>query len=325
MNRAIAWLAVIAVTHFCISTSASRVVKYSPVREEIVVTQDKNHKWEVGDQVCVNRSGNEIACGEVAKANKKTAVVKVSKVNEKISRKTVRDSKSANYVEVVFGKETVRKGDGVEKASENFGRNKDDGENSGGSGNLSNFTFLPGDRKPSSAMPEGGLLAGKDDLLLGGEAKATSDGRHVNPGLMNNVTAGLTYLFPTLQYQRIISDRYALGVMPMYVNTPVGNGNLSGYGGYVTGSYYALEEFRGLFAQIGLGMYSLTGTLGADSGSFSSTAFEATVGWRWFWNNGINFGFGIGAQYLMTKTPENVSWDFSGILPSVALDLGYAF
>jgi hypothetical protein len=113
--------------------------------------------------------------------------------------------------------------------------------------------------------------------------------------------------------------------MPIYISTPISNGSIKGWGGYLTLNQYSLEPFHGSWIQLGLGMISLKGEVGGVEANFYTPAIEGSVGWRWFWESGLNFGFGLGAQYFVAPKTSAINLDYSGFFPSIAFDVGFAF
>jgi hypothetical protein len=52
---------------------------------------------------------------------------------------------------------------------------------------------------------------------------------------------------------------------------------------------------------------------------------SAGSGWRWQWDNGLNFGFAVGLNYLTKVKTANVPLDSSNLLPSILMDFGFSF
>jgi len=72
-----------------------------------------------------------------------------------------------------------------------------------------------------------------------------------------------------------------------------------------------------------LGIYGLTYQFNGKEDGNVVPAVSAMLGRRLFKNNHLNFGFGAGAQYIFASTQTGMS--FSGFVPSLVVDVGFAF
>jgi len=140
------------------------------------------------------------------------------------------------------------------------------------------------------------------------------------------VAAGLNYFFPLLHLQLLVFDKLALGLEPLYMRASSDGAKLSAYGGYGTFNYYGAGHFQGLWIQAGVGMvaYSTVSVLGTK-GEAKSLAFLGTVGWRGYWEGGLNIGLGAGLQYISDPKFTEVKINSVGALPLVMLDVGVSF
>lgn len=313
---------------------AARVLQVSGEDgDEITISQEAKRPWELGEKICFHRKSVEIACGEIFKTRTKDATVKISHRRDAISQVQA-ESKTNSYVEIVFGQASVSTKDVVVADPQNAKR-------------MIATSTDPFDHAPPPMLPsdtdkddsQAGLeaipripasqevvLLGKEDLMQGSDLLDNDpDHRAIGKGVMSDLSVGVSYIFPTLQYQQMLTNHIATGVLASVLSIPVGNGSLRGYGGLLTINSYGLEPFRGPWFQLGAGLYSLTAnTVGVDE-TYTSAAALTNVGWRFLWSSGINFGVGVGAQYLFNPKPANSSLDFSGLLPSISMDLGFAF
>jgi hypothetical protein len=300
----------------CVPLFGAHVIKVFSDRPEIILSQDKERPWIVGDRVCIYHQNQEVGCGNIVRTLPKRAYCVLKDQHDTLKKKTVTDNSSSTYLELVFGAMVARQGDRVELTS--FENPIPDSETT--KEIVDGLNGLR--RKPAME----GSLEGKDDLLLTlDDEKVDQDERLLYHGNLSDLTVGLNYIFPTIHYQQAVWDHVTVGLMPIYLSTPTGSGSLSGVGGYLTLNYYGLEPFRGLWIQTGGGVYSLNTTVAGTGYSYFSPAAVGTVGYRWYYESGLNFGFGVGVQYLFTSNPSDVSLDFSGLLPSIAMDIGFAF
>ena len=308
---------------------ASHVLLFSSDSDEVTISQKTPKPWRENDKVCIERSQKQIACGTIISSSRKRAVVKVSEEErtDGLEKKTSQDSSSHAYVELVFGKEEIKRGDNIVAAQVTSSRETVSqlGEPAPPKEDATTQEIIDGlaglHRNIASVETS---LVGKEDLLTEIDVKENDD-RLLHHEKLSNVTAGMNFIFPTFQYQQAVTDSFAPGIMPIYISTPIANGSISGWGGYLTLNQYSLEPFHGTWVQLGLGMVSLTGTVNGVAQSFYTPAIEATVGWRWFWESGLNFGFAVGGQYFVAAKPATLNLDYSGFFPSVTFDIGFAF
>lgn len=312
--------------------AASTVIAVQKSANTIHVSKDKKRPWVVGDGLCVLRKGNEIACGEITRVAKKFAVASVESTEDNVSKKAVQAADDSTYVELVFDTSVVKVGDSVARdddESENTlaeSSSPPPGKESGParipsslSEDWSAHVSIFGDNGRDPASEE---EFGKEDLYMEGQA-----GKHDpdEPWPLSNLTAGLNYIFPNVQYQQALSDHFATGLTGMYIGTPVGNGSLSGYGGYLNLSYYSQSAFKGSMVELAAGVFAATSHVNGNDNSFFTPSVMALAGWRWLMDSGLNFGFAVGAQYLVTESSSAPELGFSGLLPCIALDIGFGF
>lgn len=283
-------------------------------RDEVVVTNDESRKLEDGDKICFYRGKIEIGCGQVISLTPFDATVKLLNHSSDIrTERTEKNSPTESYVELVFEKIELQKNDRAEFKGAAEKTQAD----------LTNQTLLEGlVQLRRSVASQRDNLYGKEDLMLETEKRILDYDSNFDHRLMSNVSVGVNYIFPTVSYQQRVLDNIILSVTPTLVNTPAGSGNVGGYGMYVSLNHYGIEAFHGDWLQIGAGFMKLT----SGDAHWNSPAILATAGWRWYFDGGINFGTGVGIQYFLTRKPATASSvDFSGLLPSVIMDLGFAF
>jgi len=141
------------------------------------------------------------------------------------------------------------------------------------------------------------------------------------------VVSGLNYFFPIVHFQRVITNKIALGVMPLYVNYSGEDSSVKALGGFVTASYYLTQSpFKDFFVTAGAGMYSISATVGTDEESHSNPAVLLTGNWRGqpFSSIPIDVSAGVGFQYIV-PAERTLTESFSSILPVFTLTLAYPF
>lgn len=286
----------------------------------VTVTHGLERSWAQGDRVCFYRDSSEVACGEITNATHKTAIVDIKSFRDGVTNQTKSDGTSGAYVELVFGRLQMKKSDTPRLA-------------------VGPSERTPADESHQQILVEGlvdlrrstqaleNQTAGKEDLLTEiPHIDRDDDERRLDHGAISMLNLGMNYIFPTIQYQQSVSDGVAVGVMPMYLSTPVGNGKITGYGVFLTLTRYSIEDFHGDFISLGLGYHRLNATVGTGPEvEYNSPAALVNFGWRWMMDSGVNFGFALGIQYMLSPRPAASSLDFSGLLPSIALDCGFAF
>jgi len=67
-----------------------------------------------------------------------------------------------------------------------------------------------------------------------------------------------------------------------------------------------------------------SGTVGTVDETFTNIGIGANIGWQWVADGGFVVDLGIGARYR-NGFGDGVDGDFSGVLPSFQIQIGYAF
>jgi len=146
-------------------------------------------------------------------------------------------------------------------------------------------------------------------------------------GLALGITAGTKYFYPNAHIQLVVSRDWTVGLMPMFANYSANSNSVSGYGGYLTVSYYHTHSaLRGLEFEGGIGYFSIKGVAGAIEETGSGLGGKATVGWRGkaLWDLGLDLGVAGGLQYLNIQT-ATLETSFNGLLPMITAYVGYSF
>jgi preprotein translocase subunit YajC len=128
------------------------------------------------------------------------------------------------------------------------------------------------------------------------------------------------FIFYNLSYFHKISDKVALGG-GFQIPT------ISGLGGFGINAeariYPSGKTLRGFYIAPNISYNNLNVT----GGSTSAFGIGALIGWQWFPGDDFAIGLGIGIDYY-TGSVDDVDDDFnnySGSLPAVRFDIGYAW
>lgn len=155
--------------------------------------------------------------------------------------------------------------------------------------------------------------------------EADENAKNYDFNLSGGISAGLNFFFPNLNLQKGVTPKFSLGLVPFYFNFTSNDTSVGAYGGYFTFNYYQSDYFRGLWVQLGPGLYFFNAKTGEVSESAKSFAAMATVGWRGYWDLGLNIGVGAGVQYVREPDIRSVEVRSSNFQPLVILDLGFNF
>lgn len=275
----------------------SEVVSVDLHEKTLQITYDNSNPWTIDDSVCITRDRRDIACGIVTKTNEELATVQLLTTSEEVSQDQKSD-KGGDYIQLTFEFPIPKKGDAVRLV----------------------------DKSPSLGLRN---LASelKTNREFGGEPIRSKIYDHLTApppfAPSSNMTAGVNLIFPTLEYQQTFNARSAVGVMPIFMNYSVSEGKLKGTGCFVNYHFYSEGNLRGYWAKAGLGIYGLNYAYKNSEDSGIAPAIAGSVGRRIFQNQNVNFGFAAGAQYIFART--NTGLSFSGLVPSLIIDLGFAF
>jgi hypothetical protein len=148
-----------------------------------------------------------------------------------------------------------------------------------------------------------------------------------NFNFSGGVGVGTSFFYPTISAQIAVAPTIAIGFTGTfftYSNSSLVNTTLMAFGGMATVNYYSQEYFRGLWVQAGGGVtfFSVNGTYGSESAS--SLTGIATVGWRGYWDLGLNIGVGAGFQYTSTPVFNSITVNAAGFQPLLVLDVGFS-
>lgn len=184
-------------------------------------------------------------------------------------------------------------------------------------------------------QPSNDVLAG-DEIRAGSTRRPTallqtaevggSEGRPSHFDLTGGLSFSYSFFFPMLNFQIAMGPNFAIGLSPLYFKSTDNTGSLGAFGGYLNLNYYNSEYFRGLWVSLGGGLLMFSADDGIDpTQSASAPAFMATVGWRGYWDLGLNIGVGAGVQYISKPDFTNITVNSAGIQPLLVVDVGFNF
>jgi hypothetical protein len=179
---------------------------------------------------------------------------------------------------------------------------------------------------PDTALPAKGESAqeckdpaGCEPIVLNPRSES-----HVEKSGIGNLSLGVNYVFPVLDYQFLALRHWTVGITAMFFDYVASPGEiLRGGGGFITLNYYGKGPFDGLWLQGGPGVHGLTLTDGVTNEYMVVPAVLAQVGYRWRVSPEVNVGVGVGGQYLIAFQPKRFVTDFRGLLPALTFELGF--
>jgi len=140
-----------------------------------------------------------------------------------------------------------------------------------------------------------------------------------------DLTAGMVltsnYTFPLVLFQGLVSPHWTVGLGAQYVSQAPSN--VKGYGGMLTANYYGSRYFRGVWLQMGAGLFFLSPYSGGSTVSVASGL--ATVGVRLKIVGKLNLGLGVGGQYISQSSTATARVPGSSLQALGTADLGFNF
>ncbi len=151
---------------------------------------------------------------------------------------------------------------------------------------------------------------------------------------VNNFDVGIggnmsfIYFNPELHFNVRLAEKFSMGLEGIYSKFKNNATDVSIAGGFLNFSYYHTNAaFRGFVFQLGPGFYSFNLKYRTVEDSLSLFAMRGQVYWRGTAKAAFNmdFGFGVGAQWVFDKPSPRIVYDFKGFLPFVNFFVGYQF
>lgn len=130
------------------------------------------------------------------------------------------------------------------------------------------------------------------------------------------------FIFYNLSYFHKISDKVALGA-GFQIPTI---GGLGGFGVNAEARIYPSgKTLRGFYVAPNISYNHLT--VNNDNDGTSAFSIGALIGWQWFPGDDFAIGLGIGVDYYTGTIDENDNdfSNYSGSVPAVRFDIGYAW
>lgn len=272
-----------------IGAFAAEVVQIGNSNSVAAVSHDPFRRWEMGDSVCVYQGGRELSCGNIVKVTDSAGILRLQSPNSMVKKGLI----------VRLSKSAVAKPLPAETSFNTFEKRPNP-----------NTPYTP-QRKPSA-------------LLLQSVPKE-KEASNLYHNLSGGFSVGNGFYFPLIHFQRAVNPQIALGIMPSYFSVATGSGTLSALALTATANYYGHDFFRGLWLQGGLGASFLSTTNAGVEQQATSFMTILTVGWRGYWDLGLNIGVCGGIQYLNDPNFNNVRLSGSGLQPLALIDVGINF
>lgn len=277
----------------------SKVLKVGRDRINVAVTHDAGRTpWREQDRLCISQNGRPIVCGTVIRTSPKGAILRLEKATTEVAAG-----------DIVTQTEPRRGGsDGTTAAP---------------------TAAAASPAKPVAANNLRGVRRRRPATALMGSA----NGSHEAPARFNisaGLSAGLSYFYPTIDFQVRVSKHFAIGVIPFYLRASADTTSLTAIGGFGTLNYYFDGYFRGFWVQGGGGFVSFSTTDSIDptnpvTESVGVPAGIFTLGWRGYWDFGLNIGVAGGLQYIGSPTFTSTEVKSAGAQPLFLLDVGLNF
>jgi hypothetical protein len=280
-------LSILAFALLALGANAAEVLRVGKDMTNIAVSHDGSRTWSPKDRVCVLQRAREVGCGTVIKTTTKGAIVRLD----------------APSNDILAGDKVISKFQSPAPAYAPPAQN--------------------GARQQASVAPASAPLMNS----VGDSAESEIHSFNLAGG----VGVGTSFFYPSLSVQYAVSPTIALGITGFFltasdVSTTT---TLTQLGGVATVNYYSQEYFRGLWVQAGAGLAMFTAS-GFATGSFASESYTsfvglATVGWRGYWDLGLNIGVGAGFQYTSQPVLTSIVVNAAGFQPMLVLDVGFSF
>jgi len=166
-------------------------------------------------------------------------------------------------------------------------------------------------------------------------AQITTERVYGGESYLFDISGGLAlnynFFYPLLHVQIALSPNVALGIEPIFYKAASATTALSGLGGYATLNIYSQNYFRGFWVQLAGGMLQLNAettdaTLTIPTDTAKTMIGMVTLGWRGYWDLGLNVGIGLGAQYIAQPEFQVLQVDqHTPIQPIMVMDVGFNF
>lgn len=146
----------------------------------------------------------------------------------------------------------------------------------------------------------------------------------MTPDFNSNIyVSPLGILFGSINaaYEFRLSDKISLGPMAAFTTRSSGGQSATGFGLGANMTVYLNETFKDSWF---VAPYLLFAYASNSGSSATGISIGTDVGYWWYWANGINLSFGLGAQYISLDYTSLGLTSISGVLPSLKFTLGFA-
>ncbi len=280
---------------FLVSASAmgARVIEVAADQSWAIVSHPEDYEWVRGHALCVYRKEKKLACGIVDKASEFEAWLNLETPTIRTEGPQVWENKMGVFVQIGFRREPIHPGDLV--------REPEPEREIASVGEETEFTEPEEKRVDYAALLKG----------------------HIFP--VTSLTLGLDYIFPTLHFQHALTQKFATGLAGLYVRYPGTVGEMEGVGGQLTFNFYADGPYQGMFWKFGLGLYEMDAIVSGSYANFLAASGTVNVGYKWRAGSGVSFGLGVGAQYFVALATPSFGFQMPGVIPSIAMEIGFTF
>ncbi len=131
---------------------------------------------------------------------------------------------------------------------------------------------------------------------------------------------GQGFVMPSLHFQFSLGRGLALGIMPTFNRSTAASSVFGTFG--TLEFYFGGNSFSGLNLNIAAGIYSFQDL---NQVAKWTPAAQATLGYRFLTRGGLNFGVGLGGQYVQSTSIFLVGTKASTFQPLARADLGISF
>ena len=138
-------------------------------------------------------------------------------------------------------------------------------------------------------------------------------------------TVGLSFLYPSLHFQRIVEPEFALGVMPSYLNINSSTKSLNSISILLTGNFYPKGFFKELWIMVAGGLAFMSSSTGSIEKQSTELQVLLTGGYRFKLDIGVVVGLAAGFQYLGDPEFSSLNLKGTGFKPLVLVDFGVNF
>lgn len=301
----------------------AEVLRVGSSQQILAVSQDERQPWKAGDRLCVYEDREEVECGEVTKVTGKLAVLRLDAPSDRVFRGARVKAQGGRTAAARIGRAAPNRRDprdNIEEPEELLSPPPD----------------VPAPRR-ERRVPRQETREAYDDReepprnerrpaakLLNSYDKVEGVS---NPGwnLSGGISAGFAFFYPMVHLQKSIGSYVALGLMPVYFKSSGSNLSVGAIGGILTFNYYGNEYFRGFWTQVGVGAYKFSASNSTLEERNTSIAVFSTVGWRGYWDLGLNVGVGAGLQYVQDPKFTITTVNAINFQPVVVLDVGVNF